>query len=595
MGLILRIWMIVALLLSVVVATAQGTGAIKDVVIQGNQQVSREAILAAMRTKVGQPYIQSNLDADKESINSLGFFSAVDVHAEAMEGDWRVVVNVSEFPLIKEIRVIGNKAVTTEEILKVVTLKPGDIYSLKERNPSVAAIEVLYVKKGFFARVGDFSPLQESPNTLNISITEMTVNSVKVEQNERTKDSVVMKLVKTRPGEPLNTTKWRNDLRRLWSTGWFESVENIDQPQTELGKVDLVARVKETKTGTFNVGLQVDPRSTFAGFIKVEDPNFRGTGQNIGVNLMQSTQGGGTSIDLNYANPFMDSRETSMSASLYSRILYRFTGGNFGGSSSPTRDNQFFERHTGFALGFGRPLREGLNVSVSGRVEKVETSDIQSTNNLDFIKQDGEVASLTFGITSNTRDVDLDPASGYWAHAEVTPGFANITDAGGAVGTSLLGRSSYVKSFLEYRGYYSDQPERALNINDPRRVLALRVRYGNILGGRAPFFEQFFAGGSDTLRGYDEDRFWGKEMMLATAEYRYPLQKSMNLIGFVDYGDAWGGYNSVGKFIQDKKFTGHVGYGLGLSFKTPLGPIRLDLGFNEEGRSRTHFLIGTSF
>src|SRR4051812_43399102 len=116
MGLVLRIWMIMALLLSVVVAAAQGTGAIKDVVISGNLHVSREAILAAMRTKVGQPYIQSNLDADKDAITSLGFFQAVDVHAEASENDWRVVVNVSEFPEIKEIRVTGNKAVTTEEI-----------------------------------------------------------------------------------------------------------------------------------------------------------------------------------------------------------------------------------------------------------------------------------------------------------------------------------------------------------------------------------------------------------------------------------------------------------------------------------------------
>jgi len=38
-----------------------------------------------------------------------------------------------------------------------------------------------------------------------------------------------------------------------------------------------------------------------------------------------------------------------------------------------------------------------------------------------------------------------------------------------------------------------------------------------------------------------------------------------------------------------------LGYGAGLSFRTPLGPIRIDIGFNEEGRSRTHFIIGTSF
>jgi len=594
--LILRIWMIVALLAVAIVATAQGTGAVKDIVVQGNQHVTREAILAAMRTKVGQPYIQSNLDADKESITNLGFFSAVDVHAEAVENDWRVVVNVAEFPLIKEIRVTGNKAVSTADILKVISLKPGDIYNLKARNPSVAAIQALYAKKGYFALPNDFGPLAESPNTLNVAITESTVRSVKIEGPERTKQRVLMRLVKTRPGQPFNVTTWRNDLRRLWGTQWFESVENVDQPMDELGQVDLVAKVKETKTGTFNVGVQVDPRSTFAGFIKIQDPNFRGTGQNVGISLLQSTQGGGTSVDLDYGNPFMDARDTSMSVSLYSHILYRFTGSGFGGTSNPTQDSQYFERHTGGAIGFGRSIQEGTDVNLSMKSERVTTSNIQSTNNSDFIKQDGDLMSFTLGITRNTRDVDIDPSRGAWAHAEVTPGFANITDAGGAVGNALRGRSTYVKPFVEYRHYFTNQPPRPLkDLAEPRRVLAVRFRYGNIVGGRSPFFEQFFAGGSDTLRGYDEDRFWGKELLLGTMEYRYPIQRSMNLVGFVDYGDAWGGYGSVGSFTQDRTFKGHFGYGVGLSFKTPLGPIRLDLGFNENGKSRTHFLIGTSF
>ena len=590
--------MIVALLAVAIVATAQGTGAVKDIVVSGNQHISREAILAAMRTKVGQPYIQSNLDADKESITNLGFFSAVDVHAEAVDNDWRVVVNVSEFPQIKEIRVTGNKAVSTEDILKVIApyVKPGDIYNLKSRNPSVAAIQALYTKKGYYALPNDFGPLTESPNTLNIAIIESIVNTVRVDGLERTKNSVAMRLIKTRPGEPFSVTKWRNDLRRLWGTQWFESVENEDMPMEEPGKVDLAARVKETKTGTFNIGLQMDPRSTFAGFIKIQDPNFRGTGQNVGISLLQSTQGGGTSVDLDYGNPFMDNRDTSLSVSLYSHILYRFTGSGFGGSSNPTQDSQYFERHTGMAFGLGRSYGDDMTINLSTRIERVRTSNIQSTNNNDFIKQDGDLATITLGATKNTRDVDVDPSRGYWAHAEVSPGFANITEAGGAVGNALTGKSNYVKPFVEYRHYFTSQPPRPLkDLAEPRRVLAVRFRYGNILGGHSPFFEQFFAGGSDTLRGYDEDRFWGKELLLGTLEYRHPIQRSMNVVGFVDYGDAWGGYGSVGSFTQDRTFTGHIGYGVGLSFRTPLGPIRLDLGFNENGKSRTHFLIGTSF
>jgi len=588
--------MIMMLLLSVAVAFAQGTGTIKDIVIQGNQNVSREAILTNMRTKVGQPYIQANLDQDKDAVTAMGFFQAVDVRAEAVENDWRVLVIVSEYPIIKEIRVTGNKAVKTEDILAAISLKPGDVYNLRARNPSSAAIEALYKKKGFFALVSDFSPLAESPGTLNVAVTEMVVNSVKIIGPERTKQSVIKRLIRTKPGEPFDLQKWQNDLRRLYGTQWFESVESVDQPLADPGKIDLVGKVKETKTGTFNVGLQVDPRSTLAGFVKVEDPNFRGTGQNVGISLLQSTQGGGTSVDLNYGNPFMDSRDTSMSVSLYSHIVYRFTGTGFGSSSTPTADNRYFERRTGGNIAFSRAMNDYTFVSIGTRLERVSTSDIQSTNNNDFIKQDGNLSTITLGLTENRRDVDIDPAKGYWAQVTVEPGFANITEAGGAVGQTLLGHSTYVKTSGEVRAYFSDQPPRTVkDLSAPRRVLALRVRAGDISGGHSPFFEQFFAGGADSIRGYDEDRFWGKDMLIGTLEYRYPLQKSMNLIAFGDYGDAWGGYGSVGSFTQSSSFAGHLGYGLGLSFRTPLGPIRLDLGFDEHGKSRTHFQIGTSF
>jgi outer membrane protein insertion porin family len=67
------------------------------------------------------------------------------------------------------------------------------------------------------------------------------------------------------------------------------------------------------------------------------------------------------------------------------------------------------------------------------------------------------------------------------------------------------------------------------------------------------------------------------------------------VVAFVDYGGAWGGYGGVANFTQDERARLHLGYGLGLSFRSPLGPIRLDFGFNDRGGSRTHFLIGTAF
>jgi outer membrane protein insertion porin family len=112
-----------------------------------------------------------------------------------------------------------------------------------------------------------------------------------------------------------------------------------------------------------------------------------------------------------------------------------------------------------------------------------------------------------------------------------------------------------------------------------------------------PFFEQYFLGGSETVRGYLDNRFWGDKQFLMSVEYRHPIAKAIQGVLFVDVGDAWGSPyadQSSEDFAQDTSFAAHVGYGLGVRVQTPIGPIRIDYGMGEDG-SRTHFSIGHPF
>ena len=109
----------IALLTFLAAFASSQTAVIKTITVKGNSEVSTEAILAAMRTKVGQPYLQATLDADKETLENMGFFQAVDVRAQAIDDTNReVIVQVSEWPVVKEIRVVGNNGIATDEILK---------------------------------------------------------------------------------------------------------------------------------------------------------------------------------------------------------------------------------------------------------------------------------------------------------------------------------------------------------------------------------------------------------------------------------------------------------------------------------------------
>jgi outer membrane protein insertion porin family len=178
----------------------------------------------------------------------------------------------------------------------------------------------------------------------------------------------------------------------------------------------------------------------------------------------------------------------------------------------------------------------------------------------------------------------------------VEPGYSNITKVGGSVAgnTDVIGANNFVRSTVEYRQYWSRSLKEGEPFDKPRPVLATRLRYGTI-SGTVPFFEQFFIGGSQSLRGYDNQRFWGSQSFLGSLEYRYPIQRSFNLVGFVDYGGAWNGYGRLRDFTQSNSAKLFLGYGVGAAFRTPLGPIRIDFGFNESGSSKLHFSFGTPF
>lgn len=571
---------------------------ITEITVEGNKNVTKESILARMATKVGQPYVQAQVDQDKATLEKLGFFKAVDVRAIPLTGsNWKVAVQVSEFEVVKEIRIVGNTVIPTEKIQEVITIQVDRPFNLNDQKPSADAISKLYNEKGYFALVDQLEPLEDSPGTVSISIREMKVNSITITGNARTQERVMKRLIKTRPGDAYNDPKWIRDLQRILNTQWFDKVQPSEK-QTEDGfGVDLMVDVKEARTGQVVLGATVDPRNSFAGQVRLLDTNFRGTGQTVGIGVQQAIQdSSGLSVEMDYTNPFIDNKDTSLSVSLYSRLVYRFTSGAFGSGNSGVSNDRFTERRTGGAVGIVRPLNEFNSWSIGLRYEGINTSDVGTTNQNAFIQQDGTQFLGSLGFISNHRDLDLDPSRGYYLSALVEPGFANIRKIGGAFqDPNILGNNTFVRNTLEYRTYWSPQaPRTGREIDAPRRVVAFRAKYG-FTSGKTPFSEQFFMGGSDSLRGYQDDRFWGTQSFLATAEYRHPLQKSFNAILFADYGGAWGGYGSVNNFTQSDRIKLHLGYGVGFGFKTPLGNLRLDFGFDERGKSRTHFMIGTSF
>lgn len=567
---------------------------IKEILVRGNSRVSTDVIKAALRSAEGRPFLATDLDRDQQSLRSLGLFKDVRVSSRPLnDTEVQILVDVEENPVVKEISIVGNTAIPTEDLLKLVTQQKDQVLNLNTRRTTADAIRKLYEEKGFFAEV-DFPTLEGAPETLTIMVIESTVNEIVVTGLNKTRKYVIDRLLKTEPGKPFNIRTWLQDRRRLESTQWFEAV-NVSDRRVDLGRFDLLLDLKEQRSAVFDVGVALDPRSRLAGTIKVRDTNFRGMGQSIGLDYLQDTFGSGASIALDYSDPFVDNRDSRLNFSLYSRVNSYFT--RFGNAGSDLGDGRFDERRTGGSASLSRGFRNIFSTTLGLSYESIQSVNADTTTTTNFIQQDGTLLKLLIQGTKDTRDVPLDPFEGELARLSIEPGISNIRKIGGDVSgaTEILGQNTFVKTSLEYKRFFSRQPE-GKPLDAARPVIATRIRAGAI-SGEVPFFEQFFIGGADTLRGYNDQRFWGKYALSGSAEYRYPLQSnaSLSLVGFVDYGGAWGGYGSIRDFDQRSSPNFNLGYGAGLGFRTPIGSIRIDFGFTPKGESKTHFTIGGSF
>ncbi len=585
-------WLVLTLL--TLVSVSAQVRRVESVTVRGLRHISETAIQAVIRLQPGAEFKPELLEADRRAIEGMGLFAKVEPRAEQTETGVRIQFEVVENPLIREVRFIGNTVFSSEELLNLLDNKPGFVFNTAVRRAETEAIANAYLQRGYLAGVEEYRFPDYENGIVEIVIAELKVGDIKVEGNVKTRNHIILRELRTKPGDLFYLPRWSRDLNRLFNTGFFDQVE-WDRDFRANNAIDITLRVKERPTGRVNVGFAIDSRQRLIGLAQLYETNFRGRGQTIGVDFQSTGGRRGNSIELVFTEPYLDSRRTSMSLSLYDKLVYRFTSNFFGGSLDPDLEQQYDERRRGFSLSFGRPFSDFFSASIGLRAEDVNTNRVATTSGGGFIRQDGSSSSLTLRGIYNTRDFDLDPAVGQFFVLTLEPGQTNIRSVEQRFldeGVVRLGRSNFLRASLDYRYYYSPQGARE-KPDDKRQVFAFRFYYGT-LTGNVPFFEQFFIGGAETLRGYSEDRFWGKQALLVSLEYRFPLEKAFTGVLFVDIGHAWGGYPSVNQFTQSRSFRPEIGFGFGARVKTPFGPLRIDYGIGREG-GRTHFSIGQVF
>lgn len=513
-----------------------------------------------------------------------------------------ITINIKEgfIYFVQDITLKGNTVFTEKEIIKkLVNAGVGMVYSQEAAKKDAAIIQEMYFDKGYIFGKADYNVFAD-PESHKVSVTydivenEVAyVNMIKIKGNVKTKDMVIRRELRIKPGDRFDGAKLKRSKERLQNLGFFDEQEGINydiQDTSEPNKKDLVVDVKETKTGEFSFGGGYSTVDKLVGFVQVEQKNFdwknwpyfTGAGQNLRLRA----EVGSISNDfvLSFTEPWIFDYPLSFGFDGYRTSHVRAEDVGYG----------YDEIKTGFDLRLVKELTDYFKTFSTYRLDNVKISNMQDEATEDLKKEIGEnvVSSLLLGGTYDSRDNVFSPNKG-----DVMG--ASVECAGGPFG----GDKDFTKIIAHF-DHFTPLPLKSTF--ETRLFAGVANQYGS--SDDVPIYERFFAGGANTIRGYHErkvgpidpvteDPIGGKSILVANFEYLYPVVDVIKVAAFYDIGNVWRKTSDITS-LNDLK----SGIGLGLRIKTPLGPMKLDYGFplklepGEEGKGgRFHFSAGSTF
>ena len=546
-----------------------------------------------LQSKPGTQLTEEGIRNDVASLGSTGVFSQITPSFSNVPEGVGVTYQLASNPVVHDVAFTGNTLFTSDYLKSVMNIPQDSVLNFVLVNQKLKEIEDMYLKQGYMlVSIPDVQV--SSDGILHVNISEGIVEDFTIVGNDKTKDKVILREMKLKKGKPFNKFLASRSMERLYNTGYFEDVNMKLLPGKENEhNVIIEIDVIEQKTGIVTVGAGYSDSDGTVGIVELGDTNFRGTGDKVNFHWEFGGAGDGKNYTISYTRPWINSNGDSLGASIFNRIYTyddydakgheiaeydkRRKGWNltWGHVSDDYRTNYFnfdstkesYDDHDGFDWGghaedkFADYKNYGYDSSDAMREawRKAINDNFGTTN------------SFTFTHVFDNRDNYFNASKG-----------RRISFAAQWGGHGLGGDYDFYKFTAEGRFY------KGLGNG---HILALRLM-GGYIDGDVAYGNLFDLGGSNTLRGYEDDQFKGKKMYAATLEYRFPIAKKVQGVLFTDMGSTWGlDSGKIPWYEDDDSLNWSVGVGLRL--QTPIGPIRLDYGHGDQ--NKFHFSFGTQF
>lgn len=228
---------------------AEALQVISEVEVIGNENIDSQRILSSLISKPGTKVNETKLIRDVSVIENMGYFESVEYKLKDSIKGPVVQFVLKENPVIEEVEFIGSSVFSDDELKAVLSIKEGEILDYKNVRRDMKALEAFYHDKGYslmkLVRVS--TPVSTDKNRLVFYVVEGKVEDIRVAGNEFTRDYVVLRELKMKPGDIFNQDVLQADGRRVFNLNFFKNVVPDFAPGTEKDTVILIWKIEEKK------------------------------------------------------------------------------------------------------------------------------------------------------------------------------------------------------------------------------------------------------------------------------------------------------------------------------------------------------------
>ena len=598
----------------IVIEVSEGVAArIKQINIVGNTVFEEAELLKQFESSApgllsfftkDDQYSKQKLAGDLEALRSYyldnGYLNfnvdSTQVSITPDKKDIYITINISEGEpfTVTEVRLAGDLIVPQEELFDLVEIGAGELFSRKKVTDTSKRLTDRIGEEGYsFGNVNAIPDIDQAAKTVALTFfidpgKRVYARRINFVGNVKTKDEVLRREMRQQEGSWLSTARVERGKERLERTGYFKevNVETVAVPGTA-DQVDVNYTVEEAPGGRLGGGLGFSPGQGAIFNASVVQDNFLGSGKRISFNFNNSRVN--TRYAIGYLNPYFTVDGISQGFNLF----YRDT------NAARANLAAYETRDVGGEINIGFPVSE--NNSIFGALKYRKTQiDLLSRSGAqirNFVNRNGsefDILSLGVSFSYDTTNRRILPDKGTLHRIRVE----------GSLPT-------FDNSLKYYKIDYQTKWFKYL-YKDFVFSLSADLGYGDAYGETTelPFFENFFAGGPRTVRGFktntlgplDSNRrpLGGNAKIIGRAELIVPVpfldeyKKSFRLTGFIDAGNVYG----PGQKID----LGKIRYstGIGAIWVSPFGVVQASIAMplNKQTGDQTEnfqFTFGASF